>query len=575
MARFLSNDDVRGLITVAECVEVMEDLFKQQAAGLVENLPRRRIRFGGRTGATLMGGTVLGSHAWGVRHSNVTLLYDTNTGALDAVIEPGTLAWIRTGAASGVAARHMSKPDASTAALLGAGRQAVTQLEAIAAVRPLTEVRVFSRNEERRRSFVEEQGPRLGLNLIPVSTPEAAVRGAHIVVAITTAQEPVFDGAHLDPGACVIAAGSNSWRKREVDETTIERASLIAADNVEQARIECGELIWAVERGALRWSGVHELAEVVGGALPGRPSEDAITLFESQGHRRRGRRRVPLCPRQGARGRRRRRAAVLTAPTSMPHSPPNTATWLGHATVLIEVDGARILTDPLLRDRLFHLQRHGPTPTAHLEGRIDAVVISHLHHDHLDLPSLRLLDPSTPIVVPRGAGALLRAAGLPRVIELARGESWRLDAGVTIEATPAHHSGRRPPLGPTVEAAGYVIDGSHRVYFAGDTGLFPEMANLEAIDLALLPVGGWGPWLRGPHLDPRSAAAALARIRPARAIPIHWGTFWPRGLLRTSRFHAPGARFAARAATVAPDVEVHVLTPGAALSLPRRTALVR
>jgi len=289
MARFLSNDDVRGLITVAECVEVMEDLFKQQAAGLVQNLPRQRIRFGsapggGRgAGATLMGGTVLGSHAWGVRLSNIALLYDTNTGALDALVEPGTLAWIRTGAASGLAARHMSRPDATVLGLLGAGRQAVTQLEAIAAVRPLTEVRVFSRNEDRRRSFVEEHGPRLGLNLVPVATPEVAVRGAHIVCAITTAQEPVFDGAHLDPGTCVIAAGSNSWRKREVDETTIDRAALIAADNVEQARIECGELIWAVERGALRWGGVRELSDIVGGAVAGRPSEDAITLFESQG----------------------------------------------------------------------------------------------------------------------------------------------------------------------------------------------------------------------------------------------------------------------------------------------------
>jgi len=253
------------------------------------------------------------------------------------------------------------------------------------------------------------------------------------------------------------------------------------------------------------------------------------------------------------------------------HAPTEAAaavTWLGHATTLIEVDGARILTDPLLRDRLFHLRRHAPTPTAHLDAPIDAVVISHLHHDHLDLPSLRALDPSTPIVVPRDAGGLLRRAGFRGVVELARGELWPLERGPRIEAVPANHSGRRPPFGPTVEATGYVIEGSRRIYFGGDTGLFPEMSDLEAIDLALIPVGGWGPWLRGPHLDPRSAAAALGRIRPAAAVPIHWGTFWPIGLPRTSRFHEPGRRFAAHAAAVAPTVEVHVLAPGERLPLP-------
>ena len=282
MALFLSNDDVRRLITVTECVEVMEDLFRQQADGLVTNLSRQRIRFAA-AGATLMGGTVLGSHAWGVRHSTATLLYDTDTGKLDAVLEPGTLAWIRTGAASGVAVRHMSRAGASVVGLLGTGRQAQTQLEAIAAVRPLSQVKVYSRSEERRSSFVSEMASRLELEVVPVATAEACVRGSDIVAAITTAREPVFDGAHLEAGTCVVAAGSNSWRKREVDETTIERASLIAVDDLEQAKIECGELIWATERGALRWGGVTELHEVVSGRVSGRPTEDAITLFESQG----------------------------------------------------------------------------------------------------------------------------------------------------------------------------------------------------------------------------------------------------------------------------------------------------
>lgn len=282
MALFLTNDDVSRLLSVAECVTVLEDLFRQEARGDVLNLPRQRWRFG-RAGATLMGGTVLGSSAHAVRHSSVTLLYNTETGKLDAVLEPGTLAWIRTGAATGVAVKHMSRPDSSVVGVFGAGRQAVTQLEAVCAVRPVSLAKIYSRNEERRTQFAAEMRERLGVDVVPVASPEECVRGSQIVVAITTAREPVFDGSLLEPGTHVTAAGSNSWTKREVDDTTIERASLIAVDDMEQAKIECGELIWAAERGTFRWRQAVELHEVVSGRVPGRPSDDAITLFESQG----------------------------------------------------------------------------------------------------------------------------------------------------------------------------------------------------------------------------------------------------------------------------------------------------
>lgn len=282
MALFISNQDVQRLITVAECVPVLDDLFQQEARGLVENLPRRRIRFE-QGGTTLMGGTVLGSHAYAVRHSTATLLYNTETGALDAVIEPGTLAWIRTGAASGVAAKYMSRPDASTVGVIGTGRQAETQIEAICAVRPVTRVKVYSRDADRRAAFAAATAERLRVEVVPVAGAQECVAGSDIVVAITTAREPVFDGNDLDPGTHVIAAGSNSWQKREIDETTIRRSALIAVDNMEQAKIECGELIWAAERGTFRWSQAVELHQVVSGSVRGRPSEDAITLFESQG----------------------------------------------------------------------------------------------------------------------------------------------------------------------------------------------------------------------------------------------------------------------------------------------------
>ncbi len=282
MALFLSNQDVQRLLPMVECITVLEELFRQESRGTVENLPRQRFRFG-KAGATIMGGTVLEARAHAVRHSSATLLYNTETGKLDAVLEPGTLAWIRTGAASGVAVKHMSRPDASVVGMIGTGRQAITQIEAICAVRPVKTVKVFSRDAAKRESFAIEMAARLGVGVVPVATTEECVRGSQIVVAITSAREPVFDGALLEPGTCVVAAGSNSWMKREVDDTTIQRSGLVVVDNLEQARIECGELIWAVERGTFRWRQARELHQVVSNEVNGRPSADAITLFESQG----------------------------------------------------------------------------------------------------------------------------------------------------------------------------------------------------------------------------------------------------------------------------------------------------
>jgi alanine dehydrogenase len=282
MALYLTNADVARLLPMDECIEVLDDLFRQESRGLVENIPRQRRRFG-RLGTTIMGGAVLGSGAYAVRHSTATLFYGTESGTLEAVIEPGTLAWIRTGAASGVAARYMSAPDASVVGMLGAGRQAMTQIEAICAVRPVSRVKVYSRTEDTRTKFAAEMSERLGVPIEPVESPEEALRGSRIVVAITSAREPVFDGAWLEPGTHVIAAGSNSYQKREVDETTITRSDLIVVDNLEQAQIECGELIAAAASGAFRWRQAAELHQVVSGQVPGWPSGDAITLFESQG----------------------------------------------------------------------------------------------------------------------------------------------------------------------------------------------------------------------------------------------------------------------------------------------------
>ncbi len=201
--------------------------------------------------------------------------------------------------------------------------------------------------------------------------------------------------------------------------------------------------------------------------------------------------------------------------------------YVGHGTVLVDLDGVRLLTDPLLRNRVAHLRRAVKVDPAALRG-VDAVLISHLHYDHLDLPSLQRLGREMPVVAPRGAGALIRRkAGVKNVLELSVGEQIEVGA-VTVRATKADHETGRLPLGTKADPLGYVIEGAGRsVYFAGDTDLFDEMADLSPVDVALLPIWGWGPTMGPGHLDPTRAAQAASLLRARTAIPIHWGTYYP------------------------------------------------
>ena len=196
---------------------------------------------------------------------------------------------------------------------------------------------------------------------------------------------------------------------------------------------------------------------------------------------------------------------------------------------------------------------------------IDAVLISHAHYDHLDMPSLEKLGTKVPVVVPRGLGGLLRKRRFESVLEVEVGETFSLGS-LQVTAVPADHESGRGPFGASADPVGYVIAGSSTLYFAGDTDLFPGMSELGQIDVGLIPIWGWGPTLgRGAHLDPKRAAEALTLVRPRVAIPIHWGTYFPihLGLRRMPRFlELPPAEFVAAAREVAPDVEVRVLRPG-------------
>jgi L-ascorbate metabolism protein UlaG (beta-lactamase superfamily) len=193
------------------------------------------------------------------------------------------------------------------------------------------------------------------------------------------------------------------------------------------------------------------------------------------------------------------------------------------------------------------------------------VLISHLHYDHLDLASLRLV-PAPRVLVPRGAGGLLRRAKIGGVEELEVGDAVEV-CGVRVEAVPADHDDSRRPGGPHADPLGFVFGGSERIYFAGDTGMFEGMSGLAPVDVALLPVAGWGPKLGPGHMDAAEAARAAALVGPRLAVPIHWGTFRPRASRRGSWFYDPPGAFAAGVRELAPEVDVRVLEPGSGLSL--------
>jgi L-ascorbate metabolism protein UlaG (beta-lactamase superfamily) len=247
---------------------------------------------------------------------------------------------------------------------------------------------------------------------------------------------------------------------------------------------------------------------------------------------------------------------------------PARITWLGHSTVLVELDGKRVLTDPVLRDRVAHLRRTKPADAGMLHA-LDGILVSHLHYDHLDFPSLARLGRSVPVVVPRGAGGLLLRRSFEPVVEVETGEEVRL-GDIVVRATPADHEGGRGFLGKEVAALGYLIRGSRQIYFAGDTDLFEGMATLAPdLDIALVPIWGWGPTLGPGHLDPRRAAEALRLLRPRLAVPIHWGTYAPLGFrrLQTALLADPVTEFRRHAAELAPEVELRVLDLGGTLHL--------
>ena len=243
---------------------------------------------------------------------------------------------------------------------------------------------------------------------------------------------------------------------------------------------------------------------------------------------------------------------------------PLRVTFLGHATVLLELDGVRLMTDPVLRGWIGPLRRRGgPIHPSWIQS-LDAVLISHTHMDHLDLGSLALLPRNLRLFLPHEAARVVRRLGFQHVEEQSPGDTGEVGP-LHLTATYARHVSTRLPFGTAAECLGFVVEGARRVYFAGDTGIFAEMSNLsDRLDLALLPVWGWGPRLGPHHMNPFQAAQALQLLRPRVAVPIHWGTLHPLGMGRTrpNFLRMPPGEFAEHAALLAPEVDVRVLNPG-------------
>jgi len=291
MTLLLTEADVRSLLTMPIALEIVEDSLRQQGNGELVLHPRRRIKLPDNALLHYMAaadpvrgyiGMKIYTVARGVARFVVPLFRST-TGEMAALIEADALGQIRTGAASGVATKYLANPNARTAAIIGTGYQARTQLEAVAAVRRLDRIRAFGRDPERRANFCREMTERIGVAVEAASSGEDAVKGADIIITATSATKFVLESEWLAPGMHINAMGANWPQKRELDAASVARADKIVVDSIEQSKMEAGDLIQAFGEDEKRWNAVQELSQIVAGKALGRTDPNQITLFKSNG----------------------------------------------------------------------------------------------------------------------------------------------------------------------------------------------------------------------------------------------------------------------------------------------------
>lgn len=291
MSLLLTEADVRAILTMPMAMELVEESFRRLADGTAVSHPRRRLRLAEKGLMNYMAasdaqGGYVGLKIYTVSPSGLRFLvplFSGHSGELLALMEANYLGQARTGAASGLATRVLARQDARVAAMIGTGLQARTQLEAVALARKLELVRAYGRDADRRETFAKEMSTRIGVRVAAVASAEEAVRGADIVVTMTSSSKPVVEGKWLERGTHINAAGVNFAEKAEIDAEAVQRADVIVADSVEQSKMEAGDLIQAFGSDAKRWEEVRELSGIVAGKIPGRTNRDQITLFKSNG----------------------------------------------------------------------------------------------------------------------------------------------------------------------------------------------------------------------------------------------------------------------------------------------------
>ena len=290
MALLLRESDVEQLLTMKLALELVERVHREYSTGNAIDVPRERTRLPKAALHILQGAVpsanIFGYKAYTSSREKIRFLvygFNAERGNLDVVVEADYMGMMRTGAAGGVAAKWLARPDAKVAGVFGAGWQARSQIEALAAVRKLERVKVWSRTADKLAKFCAEMSAKLSLDVVPAASPDDCVRGSDIVVTITTSATPVFSGESVGPGTHINAAGSNSLLRQEIDEATLRKCNPIVVDSRPTALKEAGDLLPAFEKGRLHAGALTELGEVIAGLRPGRTSSDQTTLFESQG----------------------------------------------------------------------------------------------------------------------------------------------------------------------------------------------------------------------------------------------------------------------------------------------------
>lgn len=287
---YLTETEFEQLVTMQDALTAVEECFRALGEGRAQNRPRQRVfteRIVHHTmpaGWTERGYTGFKTYTSGPKGTRFWVhLFDAANGDWLAVIEADRLGQRRTGAASGVATKFLARQEAHTLAVIGAGWQAESQIEAICLVRDIREIRCYSRTSEHTHAFAERMGARLGHPIAVAADAQAAVHGADIIVTVTSARDPVVFGAWLEAGAHINAVGANSLNRRELDEAAVTAGDKIFVDSVEQAKVESGDLYVPIQEHLLEWERVRELGDLVAGKVVGRESEKEVTLYKSHG----------------------------------------------------------------------------------------------------------------------------------------------------------------------------------------------------------------------------------------------------------------------------------------------------